>query len=93
MALVVATAAACAALWVQGEIYRLSGIPCPLAFWPSHFWGGIGLGGLRLLSLASKPEIPCSLRWRCLPVSAKVLAAVWSRPRASAARRICWRVR
>lgn len=61
---------------MQGEVYRLSGTPCPLAFWPSFFWGGIGLGGLRLLSLASKPEIPCSLCWRRLPVSAKVLAAV-----------------
>ena len=28
---------------VQGEVYRLSDNPFQLAFWQSHFWGGIGL--------------------------------------------------
>jgi len=63
-------------LGLQGEVYRLSDNPFQLAFWQSHFWGGIGLCGLLLLSLASKPEIHRSLRWRRLHVSANVLAAV-----------------
>ncbi len=38
--------------------------PLDPAFWQSHFWGGMGLTGLLLFSLAARPEIQRQLRWR-----------------------------
>jgi hypothetical protein len=63
-------------LGLQPEVWRLGDNPFQPAFWQSHFWGGVGLCGLMLFSLASKPETLRSLRWRRLHVSANVLAAL-----------------
>ncbi len=63
-------------LGMQPEVWRLGDNPLEPAFWQSHFWGGIGLCGLLLLSLASKPETQRSPRWRKLHVSVTVLAAI-----------------
>lgn len=63
-------------LGLQPEVWRLGDNPFQPAFWQSHFWGGIGLCGLMLFSLAAKPETQRSLRWRRLHLSANVLAAV-----------------
>jgi hypothetical protein len=54
----------------------LSDNPFGLAFWQSHFWGGIGLTGLMLFSVACRPEIHKHLRWRRLHVSVNVLATL-----------------
>lgn len=64
------------ALGLQSEVFRLSDNPFGLAFWQSHFWGGAGLTGLMLLSVACRPEIHKHLRWRRLHVSANALAAL-----------------
>ena len=64
------------ALGSQPEVWRLSDDPLSPAFWQSHYWGGAGLIGLLLFSLAAQPEIQRSLRWRRLHVSANVLAAL-----------------
>jgi hypothetical protein len=64
------------ALGLQPEVFRLSDNPFTLAFWQSHFWGGAGLTGLMLFSVACRPEIHKHLRWRRLHVSANVLAAL-----------------
>ena len=40
-------------LGMQPEIWRLSDNPLDPAFWQSHFWGGMGLTGLLLFSLAA----------------------------------------
>jgi hypothetical protein len=63
-------------LGLQPEVFRLSDNPLDPAFWQSHFWGGIGLSGLMLFSVASRPEIHQHLRWRRLHLSANALAAL-----------------
>ena len=63
-------------LGLQPEVWRLGDNPLKPAFWQSHFWGGIGLCGLLLFSMAARPETQRSLRWRRLHLSANVLAAV-----------------
>lgn len=45
-------------------------------FWQSHLWGGIGLVGLMLFSVACRPEILRHLRWRRLHISANALTAL-----------------
>jgi len=64
------------ALGGQPEVWRLSDDPFSAAFWQSHYWGGAGLTGLLLFSLAAQPEIRRSLRWRRLHLSANALAAL-----------------
>jgi len=64
------------ALGSQPEVWRLSDNPFSPGFWQSHYWGGAGLIGLLLFSLAARPEIQRSLRWRRLHLSANVLAAL-----------------
>jgi hypothetical protein len=64
------------ALGAQPEVWRLSDDPFNAAFWQSHYWGGAGLTGLLLFSLAAQPEIRRSLRWRRLHVGANALAAL-----------------
>jgi hypothetical protein len=63
-------------LGMQPEVWRLSDNPLDPAFWQSHFWGGMGLTGLLLFSLAAQPEILRQLRWRRLHISANALAAL-----------------
>ena len=63
-------------LGMQPEVWRLSDNPLDPAFWQSHFWGGMGLTGLLLFSLAAQPEILRQLRWRRLHLSANALAAL-----------------
>ncbi|MEB3362045.1 MAG: DUF4079 domain-containing protein [Synechococcaceae cyanobacterium] len=48
----------------QAEVWRVSDNPFSAGFWQSHYWGGMGLVGLLLFSLASQPEILRHLRWR-----------------------------
>lgn len=60
----------------QPEVWRLSDDPLSPGFWQSHYWGGAGLIGLLLFSVAARPEIQRSLRWRRLHLSANVLAAL-----------------
>ena len=60
----------------QPEVWRLSDNPLSPGFWQSHYWGGAGLIGLLLFSVAARPEIQRSLRWRRLHVSANVLTAL-----------------
>lgn len=64
------------ALGSQPEVWRLSDDPFSPAFWQSHYWGGAGLTGLLLFTLAARPEIQRSLRWRRLHLSANVLVAL-----------------
>lgn len=64
------------ALGSQPEVWRLSDDPRSPAFWQSHYWGGAGLIGLLLFSVAARPEIQRSLRWRRLHLSANLLAAL-----------------
>ncbi len=63
-------------LGLQPEVFRLCDNPLDPAFWQSHFWGGVGLSGLMLFSVACRPEIHKHLRWRRLHVSANALAAL-----------------
>ena len=63
-------------LGMQPEVFRLGDNPLKAEFWQSHFWGGIGLVGLMLFSLASRQEILRDLRWRWLHITANSLAAV-----------------
>ncbi|MFQ6537118.1 MULTISPECIES: DUF4079 domain-containing protein [Aphanothece] len=63
-------------LGLQPEVWRLSDNPLEPAFWQSHFWGGMGLTGLMLFSVAARPEILRQLRWRRLHLSANILAAL-----------------
>jgi hypothetical protein len=63
-------------LGLQPEVFRLSDSPLEVAFWQSHFWGGIGLTGLMLCFVACRPEIYKYLRWRRLHVSANALATL-----------------
>lgn len=63
-------------LGLQPEVFRRSDNPLDPVFWQSHFWGGIGLVGLMLFSVACRPEIHRHLRWRRLHISANVLAAL-----------------
>lgn len=60
----------------QPEVWRVSDNPFSAGFWQSHYWGGAGLIGLLLFSVAARPEIQRSLRWRRLHLSANVLAAL-----------------
>ncbi|MFN6131296.1 MAG: DUF4079 family protein [Synechococcaceae cyanobacterium] len=48
----------------QPEVWRVSDNPFSAGFWQSHYWGGMGLVGLLLFSLAAQPEIVRHLRWR-----------------------------
>jgi hypothetical protein len=52
------------ALGSQDEVWRLSDNPLSPGFWQSHYWGGMGLVGLLLFSLAAQPEIQRQLSWR-----------------------------
>ena len=61
-------------LGLQTEVFRRSDNPLDPVFWQSHFWGGIGLAGLMLMSLAVRPEIYRDLRWRRLHLTLNVLA-------------------
>jgi len=63
-------------LGMQPEVWRLSDNPLDPAFWQSHFWGGMGLTGLLIFSLAAQPEIQRQLRWRRLHLTANALAAL-----------------
>ncbi|QEY31209.1 DUF4079 domain-containing protein [Synechococcus sp. RSCCF101] len=63
-------------LGLQPEVWRLSDNPLDPAFWQSHFWGGTGLAGLMLFSIASRPEIVRQLTWRRLHIAANSLAAL-----------------
>jgi hypothetical protein len=63
-------------LGLQPEVWRVSDNPLEPAFWQSHFWGGMGLTGLMLFSVAARPEILRKLRWRRLHLSANILAAL-----------------
>lgn len=63
-------------LGLQPEVWRLSDNPLTPAFWQSHFWGGMGLTGLMLFSVAARPEILRQPRMRRLHVSANALAAL-----------------
>ncbi|HGY5556042.1 MAG TPA: DUF4079 domain-containing protein [Prochlorococcus sp.] len=63
-------------LGMQPEVYRLSDNPLEAEFWQSHFWGGVGLVGLMLLSLASRQEIVGNLAWRWVHITANCLAVV-----------------
>lgn len=48
----------------QPEVWRVSDNPMSAGFWQSHYWGGMGLVGLLLFSLAAQPEIQRQLTWR-----------------------------
>lgn len=63
-------------LGLQPEVWRLSDNPLDPAFWQSHFWGGMGLTGLLLFSLAAHQDIQRQLRWRRLHLTASALAAL-----------------
>ena len=63
-------------LGAKPEVWRLSDNPLSAAFWQSHYWGGVAVTGLMLLSLAVRPEILRDLRFRRLHISASVLAAL-----------------
>lgn len=63
-------------LGLQPEVFRLGDNPLQAGFWQSHFWGGIGLTGLLLFSLAAGPEILRHLQWRRLHVAVNILTAV-----------------
>ena len=63
-------------LGAQKEVWRQSDDPLTAAFWQSHYWAGVAVTGLMLLSLGSRPEILRDLRLRRLHVTASVLAAV-----------------
>ena len=63
-------------LGAQDEVWRQSDDPLKAAFWQSHYWAGVAVTGLMLLSLGSRPEILRDLRLRRLHVTASVLAAV-----------------
>jgi hypothetical protein len=60
----------------QPEVWRLSDDPFSAAFWQSHYWSGVAVVGLMLLSLAARPEILRDLRWRRIHIGANVLAAL-----------------
>ncbi len=62
-------------LGLQPEVFRRSDNPFDLVFWQSHFWGGIALAGLMLMSLAVRPEIHRDLRWRRFHLTLNVLAS------------------
>lgn len=63
-------------LGAQPEVWRLSDDPLSAAFWQSHYWSGVGVVGLMLFSMGSRPEILRDLRLRRLHVTANVLAAI-----------------
>ena len=63
-------------LGAQDEVWRQSDDPLKAAFWQSHYWAGVAVTGLMLLSLGSRPEILRDLRLRRLHVTASILAAV-----------------
>lgn len=62
-------------LGLQPEVYRRSDNPLDPLFWQSHFWGGIGLAGLMLLSIAARPEILRQLYWRRWHLVLNILAS------------------
>ena len=63
-------------LGAQPEVWRLSDNPLSPEFWQSHYWAGVAVVGLMLLSLAARPETLRDLRWRRLHLAANGLAAV-----------------
>ena len=63
-------------LGAQPEVWRLSDDPFSPAFWQSHYWSGVAVTGLMLLSLSARREITRDLRVRRLHVTASILAAV-----------------
>ena len=60
----------------QKEIWRLSDNPLTGEFWGSHYWAGVLLTGLLLVSVAARQEVLRSLRMRRLHVTANLLVAV-----------------
>lgn len=63
-------------LGAQPEVWRLSDNPLSAEFWQSHYWAGVAVVGLMLLSLAARPETLRDLRWRRLHIAANGLAAL-----------------
>ena len=64
------------ALGAQPEVWRVSDDLFSSGFWQSHYWLGVAVTGLMLLSLSARREITRDLRVRRLHVTASILAAV-----------------
>ena len=64
------------ALGAQPEVWRVSDDLFSSGFWQSHYWSGVAVTGLMLLSLSARREITRDLRVRRLHVTASILAAV-----------------
>ena len=64
------------ALGAQPEVWRVSDDLFSSGFWQSHYWSGVAVTGLMLLSLSARREITLDLRVRRLHVTASILAAV-----------------
>ena len=63
-------------LGAQPEVWRVSDDPRTFAFWTSHYWTGVGLVALMLLSMAVRPEINRRLAWRRVHLAVVMVAAV-----------------
>jgi hypothetical protein len=63
-------------LGAQPEVERLADSPLQLAFWQSHYWGGVLLAGMLLLSVALQKEIARRDAMRRLHVVINVLVAL-----------------
>ena len=63
-------------LGMQPEVFRRSDNPLDPEFWQSHYWGGIVLTGLMLISLAMRYAIYRNIRWRRLHLSLNIFAAL-----------------
>ena len=64
------------ALGAQPEVWRVSDDLFSAGFWQSHYWSGVAVTGLMLLSLSARREITRDLRVRRLHVTASILAVV-----------------
>ena len=64
------------ALGAQPEVWRVSDDLFSSGFWQSHYWSGVAVTGLMLLSLSARREITRDLRVRRLHVTASILAAM-----------------
>ena len=64
------------ALGAQPEVWRVSDDLFSAGFWQSHYWSGVAVTGLMLLSLSARREITRDLRVRRLHVTASILAAL-----------------
>ena len=64
------------ALGAQPEVWRVSDDLFSSGFWQSHYWSGVAVTGLMLLSLSARREITRDLRVRRLHVTVSILAAV-----------------